>query len=149
MHCTLGAFEAGAGQPQFAVQTTAPVGPLYSNDLGFATVGSNGMRPEFRGCGDAGTGGTAALLVHHLPKNQTTFFVGGFDANPTPLFGATLVPLPIISIAAVGSGPDGTIAFTFPGGGGPISVYAQCIAVDPGVASGWTFSNALRLNFLP
>jgi hypothetical protein len=100
--------------------------------------------------GDLSSGTTAAITLHDAPTFQTAFFAAGAASNPTPLLGGMLVPLPLVALLVEPTGAWGSV--TIPGivgGGGPSSLYVQCVYTQPALAQGFGFSNAVRIDFLP
>jgi hypothetical protein len=71
----------------------------------------------------------------------------GLQLNPTAFQNGTIVPVPILTTFALATNQDGAVQFTVPGGGGPVSIYAQYVVLDGGAPRGLGFSNALRIHF--
>jgi len=137
-----GQHDAGAGLDAFTLNSKAPMGAALGQDLGFGTTGSNGLAPEFVACGALGTGQRGHFLVRFGQPNATVFLFAGSTNNPTPVWGGTLVPIPIAFAAAFKLDGEGTTGFTLAGGGGPATAYVQFVLIDPGSSVGHTFSNA-------
>jgi hypothetical protein len=76
--------------------------------------------------------------------------VAGLDSNPTPVQGGLFVPMPPTLRYFVALDGTGSYTYTFPGGGGPMSLYVQAIYPDPSLpAPGWGFTNAVRVDLQP
>ena len=72
------------------------------------------------------------------------------DLTPTPFLGGTLVsttPFLILPFTADAAGSFSLLAF--PGGGGPLTVYAQGVYGDPNTPFGVGITNGLSIQFLP
>jgi len=102
-------------------------------------------------CGDGlGSGQSSTLALSNAPASSPCVLVVSFSASPTPLLGGTLVPLPAVVTANFSTDPLGEFSFpSTPGGGGPATVYAQVVMVDPGQAQGFGFSNTVEAQFQP
>ncbi|MCB9899592.1 MAG: hypothetical protein H6825_16415 [Planctomycetes bacterium] len=120
-------------------------GETCQTDLGF------GGAPVLSICGgDLSTGSSADLLLTNAPASTPAYFVLSFTNGSVPLFGGTLVPFPLDLVVGLSTDGAGEIAIPgIPGGGGPISVYVQFLVADGGTLSGWDFSNALQVDYLP
>ncbi len=116
-------------------------------DLGFAGPG----HAQLAVCGgDLSSGTTADLTLWGLPVGAPAFLVVGNAANPIPLAGGTLVPLPIVLLTTITPGSAGTLVLDSLSGGFPgISLVLQAAYLDAGLAGGVGFSNAVQMNFLP
>lgn len=116
-------------------------------DLGFGGPGSATLSL----CGDAlATGGQADLLLSGAAPNAVTALVAGLTNQPTPFALGLLVPVPIQLFVVLSTDGQGVLSIPgIPGGGGPLSVYLQCIVVDGGLPGGYGLSNALRVELLP
>ena len=123
-----------------------PIG-TYQADLGFGGPGP--MELSAFG-GDLSSGTTVDLTLVGAPAFGQVFLVLALAGNPLPFKGGTLVPLPVDLLVPRIAGPAGT--FVIPGiagGGGPMSIWAQCVRLDPGQPAGFSFSNAVRLDLQP
>ncbi|MCB9868467.1 MAG: PQQ-dependent sugar dehydrogenase [Planctomycetes bacterium] len=120
--------------------------PAPAVDLGYGKVGGNGLVPEFSACGLLGSGSSAQLRLFDAPPQALVLLWVGNASNPTPLFGGTVVPVPVLGEALLVADSEGRVVFTIPGGGGPQSLFAQYLILDPGATSGIGISNALRVD---
>lgn len=122
---------------------TAP--PLCQTDLGFGGE----LVLELCG-GDLSTGSSAVLKVLGGVPASPLFLVIGTAANPTPIagLGVTLVPDPMLLLLTLGTDSMGQLTSVIPGGGGPISLFAQAFQA-PIVGPDWFSSNAIEAKFLP
>jgi len=120
---------------------------VCQTDLGFAGPGSALLSM----CGgDLSTGTTADLVLTQAPANTPAFFVVGTSSSPSPLFGGTLVPFPPAFVLAMTTSSLGEAGFTsFPGGGGPLTLYVQTVYVDASQTQSFGLSNALQVQLLP
>lgn len=110
-------------------------------DLGFGTGG--GVVSLCGGDLSAGTG--AVLRILGAPPGDTVLLLVGLTQTPTHVPGlGTLVPLPPVAFATLSAGPGAPIALPVAGGGGPLDVYVQGVAL---AASKLT--NALKIHLLP
>jgi glucose/arabinose dehydrogenase len=121
--------------------------PPVATNLGFGKVGTNGFTPLFEMCGLLGTGETAEVILRRAPAStNAAFFLSG-TLNPVVLPFGTLAPgAPFFSVPLV-TDASGRIQLTFPGGIGPVSLYAQWVLVDIGATYNLGFSNALRIDW--
>jgi glucose/arabinose dehydrogenase len=123
--------------------------PPPATDLGFGRTGSNGVVPRCDACGILASGSSAELRLRFAPPRAAALLCVSRSSNPTPIFGGTLLPVPV-ELAATGvCGADGSLAWILPGGSGPAALHVQFLVADAGLPSGVGFSNALRLGFLP
>jgi hypothetical protein len=97
------------------------------------------------------SGGAATFALREATPGATALVFLGLSANPTavPPFGATLVPMPVALILGLPIPPSGELLIAVPGGGGPLSIYAQAVASDPAQLGGQEVSNALKIDLLP
>lgn len=122
-------------------------GAMCQLDLGFGGPGTATLTM----CGgDLSTGTSADLLLTGAAPGGTAFLILGLSNTPTPLKGGMLVPVPILlQLALPVSGAGEVLISDAPGGGGPLTVYAQYVYTDGSQAQGFGFSNALQVEFLP
>jgi hypothetical protein len=116
-------------------------------DLGFGGPGTASL--ELCG-GDLSSGTTADLVLSGAPAGQPAWIAVGSTANPTLLFGGTLVPIPAASV--VFGATDGLGVWTLPGipgGNGPLTLYLQALVLDLALPELLAISNALQVDFLP
>ena len=123
--------------------------PAPAADLGNGLPGSNGRTPKMDMCGLLNTGNAADLRMRFGPNNSAGVLCLSFSNNPIPVLGGVLVPNPIDLPVTVLLDGNGGFSFPVPGGGGPLSIYAQTLMFDPGLNQQVGFSNALRINFQP
>jgi hypothetical protein len=77
------------------------------------------------------------------------FVAAGLTEAPTAFKGGTLVPVPILLLLPLATGPTGTAHATVPGGGGPLSIDLQAVFADATLPGGFGLSNAVRVDLLP
>jgi len=121
-----------------------PIGSQAA-DLGFGGPGPAQLSVD----GEFSSGGQSVLTVWGAPVAAVVWIAAGLDAAPAPFKGGTLVPVPILLLLPLGTGPTGTAHAMVPGGGGPLSVYLQAITLDAGLPAGFGLSNAVRVDLLP
>ncbi len=122
-----------------------PIG-AYQADVGFGGPGP--MELSAFG-GDLSSGTTVDVTLVGAPAFTDVFVVLAVAGNPLPFKGGTLVALPF-ALATFPTGSAGT--FVVPGikgGGGPASIWVQCLRPDADQPEGFSFSNAVRLDFQP
>jgi hypothetical protein len=121
-------------------------GEFCQTDLGFAGPGL--MRMEI--CGEPlSSGNSAELTVTRAPPSALVFLAVSTTANPTPFYGGTLVPLPLLVVLAAPADATGTLALLVPGGAGPVTAYVQAVVEDASEPLGYALSNALEVELLP
>lgn len=117
-------------------------------DLGFAGPGN----ATLVACGQPlnVNGNVADMRLDGAVPNTIGVLAFSDQSNPTPLFGGTIVPVPLIHsqlVAIDNQGEwfwdDGLVGFT----GGFPQLYAQIGYIDLAQPFGWGFSNALRLQY--
>jgi len=120
---------------------------VCQDDLGFGGPGSSVLSL----CGQAlATGNTADLLLTGAPASTTVFLFVGVVNDPTPIEGGVLVPVPFLAMQVFATDSNGELSLPgVPGGGGPLTGYAQAIVVDGAQTLGYGFSNAIELDLLP
>ena len=97
------------------------------------------------------SGGQADLTLEDAAALAPSFLVASpFMAN-VPVKGGVLVPgLAGSILMSFGTNALGNVALPFiPGGFGDFDVYAQFAIKDAAQVQGWSFSNALRIEFAP
>ena len=116
-------------------------------DLGFGGPGTVVLSL----CGDElATGGTADLVLVGAPPSAPIWLVVGTEANPTPLFGGLIVPIPPTAVYAFTADGSGQLALPgLNGGQGPLTLFAQGLAFDLAQPELLAISNALQIEFLP
>jgi len=133
--------------------TSIVVGPrLLPGEVCQADLGSGGPGAATLALcgGDLSSGTSADLVLAGAPAGQLGWLVGGPAADPTPLWGGMLVPLPAALLVPLVTGADGGVRVDgLEGGGGPLVLYLQAVCLDPAQAEGAVLSNALRVEFLP
>ena len=153
-------FGLGAAQASAAASDHFPVigdfvlpAPIGCNsagqDLGFASLGSNGRFPRTAICGALAAGQSATLSLFDVPANAMAYLGFAFGRGITLVFDGTLVPLGPEVLGPVQADGNGRIDIPIGGGLGAFAVYAQWGVVDAGLPSGIVLSNALRIDFLP
>ena len=120
---------------------------LCQADLGFGGPGG----AQLSVCGDAlGSGGTASLLLTGAPSFTAALLLVGPSEAALPFKGGTLVPVPWTSAWPLFTDATGEISLPdIPGGGGPLSLYMQCVLADDSQPAGVGLSNAVRVELLP
>jgi len=119
-------------------------------NLGYAKIGGAGKFPRFTACGSLATGGTATLNLVDARPNSLAYLALGFNSGIQLALGGTLVPLAPQFLGPYATDANGALAVPgIPGGGGPFSVVVQWGIIDLFATQSTSFSNALRLNFLP
>lgn len=116
-----------------------------SVDLGYGTRGSNGQIPDLRVCGRLEPGLAADFVLRRAPASTPAVFLIALQANPTPWFGGTIVPLPAIASLGVSTDTRGELQFSVAGGGGPLTLYCQYVLLDVGLPLQIGFSNAISV----
>lgn len=131
----------------FRIDTTAAEAAV---SLGNGKVGGNGLVPECDVCGLLTAGATAQLTLRDAPPARLSLLVASGQSAPMPVLLGTLVPglPPLLTLPFVTSA-HGAIDLPFPGGGGPLDVFAQWLIDDPGATAGVGFSNAIKITFQP
>jgi hypothetical protein len=142
-------FDVGPGFDQIALSTVTPMGATNDVDLGFATVGANGLMPELRSCGDLSSGGSGQLVLRFAEPNAQAYFVFSLSSNPAPFWDSILVPNPITLLASLTTDANGSLSFPIPGGRGPLDVWVQYLTSDASRPFGYAFSNGLKIPLLP
>jgi hypothetical protein len=133
----------------FVLMPALPCNSAATN-LGFAKAGANAIYPRFSACGALSSGHTASLTLQDAPPNTLAYPILSFTSGMMNAFGGTIIPNPPILADPIPTDANGQIVIpAIPGGGGPITVYFQWGIVDPGAPQGVSFSNALRLDWLP
>jgi glucose/arabinose dehydrogenase len=117
--------------------------PVFT-DLGFGTVGGNGMVPRFEIVGLIRPGETSEFRIDDAPATVPGAALIGTTNNPInfPAFG-TLVPNPAVFTVPIVTDGNGSFRQTLSGGTGSTSSgFAQFVFLDPGAPTGFTSSNA-------
>jgi len=123
------------------------VGEICQADLGFGGPGS--MELSICG-GDLSSGTTADLFLTGGPANALSYAFVGFTADPTPVAGGQIVPVPPAAVKIFSTDANGEIFLPgIPGGGGPFSAYVQIVTEDGGQPFGYAISNTVQADFLP
>jgi hypothetical protein len=118
--------------------------------LGYAKIGGAGKFPRFTACGSLATGGTTTLSLVDARPNSIAYLALGLNSGIQLALGGTLVPLGAQFLGPYATDASGAITIPgIAGGGGPFSVVLQWGIVDLFATQSASFSNALRLNFLP
>jgi glucose/arabinose dehydrogenase len=120
-----------------------------TTDLGFGKVGSNGLVPEFTGCGLLDAGKEATFLLQHAPPSTPCALLISSTVNPQPIWGGTVAPWPVEFAVPLMTSAAGTHEFLLPGGMGSFVLNGQYLLRDVGASFDAGFSNALRVQFLP
>ena len=142
-------YDVGPGFDQFALTTIAPMGATNEVDLGFATLGADGLYSELRSCGDLSSAGNGQLVLRFAQPNSQAYLVLSLTSNPTPFWDSMLVPYPFQLIAPLMTDSHGTVNFLLPGGRGPADVWLQYLTADASRPNGYAFSNGLKVSLEP
>ena len=118
-------------------------------ELGYASLGSNGMVPTLRACGGMAAGETATLQLRHAPANTRSACIVSSGMNPRPAFGGTLVPWQPLQRTLVLTDATGSATSQLMGGGGPGTLFVQWLSWDKGNSPKYVLSNALEIEILP
>ena len=121
---------------------------LCQPDLGFGGPGTTTLAI----CGDVlATGGSATLSITGAPASTPAWVVLGFNNNPTPLLGGTLVPVPSAVVVSTSTDGSGERHIPLAGGTGTVSVtlFCQALAFDNGQTELFQISNAIAADFQP
>ena len=120
--------------------------PPPAIDLGFGKIGGNGKEPKFGACGLLMSGSSAEFRLTNAPASALALLMISLQSKPTGMFGGTIVTVPILESVVLAMDQTGKVAFPVPGGGGPRSLYAQFLVLDPKASFGLGISNALRVD---
>ena len=121
-------------------------GVICQTDLGFGGPGDAVL--EVCG-GDLSSGTTAEMTLTNAAPSQALLILVSLDNNPTPIAGGTVITSPLFGVIISATDIFGEFNFTVPGGGGPLTLFAQAIYDDPAQAFGLGISNALQVELLP
>lgn len=120
----------------------SPTSTVCQNDLGFMGPGSATLSI----CGETlDSGNNAELKVANAPAGKLLFLLAGVANLPTPFRGGTLVPVPPSQILAFVTNGAGELVLPVAGGGGPVTLYLQCVIDDPPQVFGLSLTNALEV----
>ena len=123
-----------------------PLTDTCQPDLGFGGPGSATLTV----CGEPlGTGQSATLTVVGVQPHAPVFLGFGTVHNPTPVFGGLIVPVPLAGTLALVSDAVGVATLQVPGGGGPLTVYAQVAFGDLSLPGLIGLTNAVGIELLP
>ncbi|MFH2000756.1 MAG: lamin tail domain-containing protein [Planctomycetota bacterium] len=140
--------------------------PSANNDIGNPGIVKYILAQEDLGYGGPGeaqfwvygpkiaTGNRVDVLLRRASAGQLAFLFLGLQNNPTSVLGGTVVPVPPFITMAIFTVPSdrchyGEIYLKTDCGGGPATVFAQFVYVDPAQCLGYGFSNALKLDINP
>ncbi|TAJ24005.1 MAG: hypothetical protein EPO68_02155 [Planctomycetota bacterium] len=119
-------------------------------NLGYAKIGGAGKFPRFSACGSLATGGSATLSLVDARPSSIAYLALGLNPGLQLALGGTLVPLNAQFLGPYATDANGAVTIPgIAGGGGPFSVVVQWGILDLFATQSTSFSNALRLNFLP
>ncbi|MFH0946766.1 MAG: hypothetical protein V2A76_16345 [Planctomycetota bacterium] len=142
-------FDAGPGFDQFQLATLAPMGATNQVDLGYATLGADGLYSELRSCGDLSSSGNGQLVLRFAQPNALSYLLFSLTSTPTPFWDSVLVPYPIQLYVPLYTSANGTLNFPVPGGRGPVDVWVQYLSADATSPHGYAFSNGLKVFLEP
>ncbi|MDF1799797.1 MAG: hypothetical protein P1V81_11525 [Planctomycetota bacterium] len=121
--------------------------PICQPDLGFGGPGTATLSV----CGELLTGGGQADLLVDSDKPSSVAFVAlGASLNPTPLFGGTVVTVPIAGVLTLLTDASGDAML--PGiqsGSIPMTIFAQAAVFDPIQPGGFQLTNAIQVTLAP
>lgn len=102
-------------------------------------------------CGQGlGTGETSDLRLTGATPNTIALLLLGTTRAKVPFLGGFLVPAPVDLALALPVDAQGQVSWPgVPGGGGPLTLYAQAAFPFPGVPIGFGLSNALEIRLEP
>jgi len=123
--------------------------PDPARELGYWSVGSNGMAPTLRACGGMAGGETTKLQLRHAPASTRSACIVSAGMNPRPAFGGTLVPWQPLQRTLVLTDGTGSATAQLVGGGGPGTLFVQWLSWDKGNSPKYVLSNALEIEILP
>lgn len=128
----------------FSIPTTAV---SCAADLGFEGPGTASLSL----CGSPlGTGGSAILRVEGALSRSPAWVMFGTSFAPTPVLGGTVVPIPGQIFFLGGTDAGGALSFgPIPGGGGPVTLFAQAAYLDLSLPNLVGLTNALQVELLP
>jgi hypothetical protein len=115
---------------------------------GTSYPGTNGIHPKLVAEGASITGLPMTLKIDQaLGGAQAYIFIGASEANtPLPNGGALLVGSPVIVPVTLSGSGTLEIPFDLPDNTPVGSVYLQALVVDPGVPSGYSVTQGVRLD---
>lgn len=122
-------------------------GETCQPNLGFGGPGTSRLTV----CGPVlrpGAAATARLVG--APASATCALALSTSANPTPILGGTLLPIPVLAAPGFMTDPSGSLEI--PGirsAAGPLDLYMQFAILDPTQPLGLQFSNAVLVEFWP
>jgi hypothetical protein len=95
--------------------------------------------------------GQMDLALTDAAPGKPALFVASLAQLNLPWKGGVIVPnIHAALLVPVVTGPQGSLKFTgIPGGGGPASLFIQCLIKDPAQPKGWALSNAIKPHLLP
>jgi glucose/arabinose dehydrogenase len=130
------------------VWKVVPRGGSPARDLGFGTVGGNGLIPRYEVCGLLTAGNSAECWLRNAAPNAPAAVLFSSQNNPTNIapFG-TVVPFPIDFSLVFSTNAAGESTFTIPGGLPSSTLFSQWAVIDGGSASGIALSNAVAITY--
>jgi hypothetical protein len=137
----------GAYQPSHAGSTDLAVAKFDFEILPW-TILPGGLPgkdlPSLVGLGSLATGSTTRLVLRGAPASSPAVLLAGSQQIDLPLFGGTLVPLPVVILPWT-TDADGAAEIEFPWPASPpgAKVYFQFGCLDPSAPQGWSASNGL------
>jgi hypothetical protein len=114
--------------------------------LGFAGPGASVLTA---GGDPLALGLSSDARISGAPANAPVLVGAGFFAGSIAFAGGTLVPVPAQAVLALLADASGTVLIPGIPGGGPATLYAQAVVVDPAQAAGFQVTNALALELSP
>ena len=136
---------AGSGADNLVVNTETPTGPSNLVDLGFGTVGGNGLIPNLTMCGALGVGEMGDIVLSRAASSTPAILVLSDQANPVPYKGGMLAPLPFLFLLPLGTDANGEIILTAGGLVGPFDLVMQYVVFDVGGTNNAALSNAISI----
>jgi hypothetical protein len=100
--------------------------------------------PSLVGLGSLAAGSTTRLALRGAPASSPAVLLAGSQQIDLPLFGGTLVPLPVVVLPWT-TDADGAAEIEFPWPASPsgAKVFFQFGCLDPSAPQGWSASNGL------
>jgi hypothetical protein len=127
-----------------------PVACDIGSDLGHGKPGRAGVAPRFIVCGSLAAGAAARFRLEDALPHTTAWLVLSRSAAGALRGTAGLVPWPPCASAPMLTGADGALQVVrVSGGGSPLMLYAQWVALDAAADGGFSLSNALAIRWPP
>src|SRR5690606_14055210 len=122
--------------------------PSTCTEICQAKIGFGDGTHDLSVCGgDLSSGAPATMTLSGAMPAGSAIVFAGVQFNPTPVFeiSGTLVPVPWLLAVTIPTG-SGTVALPVPGGGGPLTLYAQAAVAK---SQGYGVTNAVKIELKP